>query len=291
MVAVSNSLSFDTILGIDVDNILALLGDHHKWTPNSPIPEDLPNNLDQEDGEQQEPLPTPSPSSSRSNSPVPSPTPPLSTDGRSPSRSPSRHSDVTQDSCSSSSSKAEGNRKSRKPRTRPRRKCTKGQSYVKMQSSSSSSDGDDLPSAASGDSGTESRTRKKSGRIPKCHPTLSKNNPLNRSGPKIPLEGGRAQLLAAQANDPSLASCREQAHKDKDGLFSFVDELLVRKWNPPSRRRRSRASGASPAVQGDHSEDGPLRSLRQPLRQTEDHTSNHAKFLLAWNASRCGRDV
>lgn len=47
MVAANDTLPFDAIIGVDVYNVLALLGNHHTWSPNSSTQEDVSWNDDQ----------------------------------------------------------------------------------------------------------------------------------------------------------------------------------------------------------------------------------------------------
>lgn len=41
-VAINKALEYDAILGVDVDGVLALLGNHHAWSANPPTQEDAP---------------------------------------------------------------------------------------------------------------------------------------------------------------------------------------------------------------------------------------------------------
>lgn len=209
VVAVSENLQFNAILGVDVDNVLALFGSHHTWSPNPPTADDLPPTDPLQDSEENPPS---------------SPPPRIAQNSRSPSPPSSDSSDESPSPESSSESGSTAQPKRKKKRSRPRRKCARGLHYAEASSSPPSSppfsSSDECSSSADSQQAPSSQ---QSNRAPlkqnRSHRPLRKHNPHNRWGPRIPLEGGKAQLQEAQRNDPTLEECRIKVAK-KDGPFS-----------------------------------------------------------------------
>lgn len=58
----------------------------------------------------------------------------------------------------------------------------------------------------------------------------------HRWGEKIPLEGGKAQLKNAQENDPTLKECRKKAKEGTDS-FAYCNGILTRSWRSGRKPR------------------------------------------------------
>lgn len=209
MVAINSNMHFDAILGIDVENVLALLGSDHLWVPNSPTPEDSTPQLTLV---AQQPPASPSTSEQSQDSEA------------------SPVSDYEDDehlsSASSSTSQASAPTKRRRTRRKRRpRRCAKDPNYVDPSSSSSASapQSEDSEQEQSSDAEAPSSTKSQSeSQVEDSQDTKQKNT----------LGGGRSQLLKAQASDRSLDGCRSKAKDNRGDLF-LKDGLVFRRWTQP----------------------------------------------------------
>lgn len=142
---------------------------------------------------------------------------------------------------SSGSDSSEGRKRSKRRPRRPRR-CTQAVNYADQTSSSSeppssnesahepSSDKESFQSAHSQQGSTDDQEEPDHRSQPE---SSEEDTPQPKRSPS-PLNGGKRQLMDAQATDKSLKGCLTKAEKRQGGYF-FKDGLICRLWTLPHK--------------------------------------------------------
>lgn len=227
--AVNGDISFDAILGVDIPYVRALMQKGEEWPRNDDdeisVPRDVPTQEEES----------------------------TSTSGSSEERA----------------SESESDTERRRRRRKRNRKCAPPRSYEpglteEQIQEAEEEDSDDQDKAPEGrkeeeneatDDSEESQNEGNQEPLEEGLPPLDdslfvqhpkEDRPKHRKasrkrgsmqarwGMRIPLEGGRDQLMQAQASDPSLHECRRKAQEEEDGEFEYENGVLLRKHEPNS---------------------------------------------------------